>query len=446
MEPGGYGIETAIHLCQALEAEGLLDMVSVTGGWHEAPLPLITYHVPEGGYAYMADTIRRNIKAPVLVSTRINEGSVAEKMLEDSVADFVGMARPFLTDPDLPNKIKAGVPFNKCLGCSRGCNERIYKPLDATCVLNPEAGKEYLDIKYDRVEQNKGKKMLVVGGGPAGLYAAVKASKRGYTVTLATKENRLGGELYLAAIPPRKHDLFYFIKNKEYELQQAGVEVLLNTEVDAAFIEKFQPDYVAVAVGGRPFMPPVPGLNRENVYLPAQVLEPTPELLGKLKRGKTVVIGGGSVGLETAIFLSEKSMGSEEAVEFYFNQVEPLGLAPVLEFQDITIVEMTKKIGADLGSLRRFSVPDAKRLHIKMLTETKVLEVKDDVVVVEDLEGKKELPYDNIILAAGIRSLEPDFIKTLDEKGIPYGKIGDALKPGSAMNATQTAFEWSLTI
>jgi protein-L-isoaspartate O-methyltransferase len=72
--------------------------------------------------------------------------------------------------------------------------------------------------------------------------------------------------------------------------------------------------------------------------------------------------------------------------------------------------------------------------------------VKDDVVVVEDPEGKKELPYDNIILAAGLRSLEPDFIKTLDEKGIPYGKVGDALKPGSAMNATQTAFEWSLTI
>jgi 2,4-dienoyl-CoA reductase (NADPH2) len=356
------------------------------------------------------------------------------------------MARPFLTDPDLPNKIKAGVPFNKCLGCSRGCNERIYKPLDATCVLNPEVGKEYLDIKYDRVEQNKGKKMLVVGGGPSGLYAAVKASKRGYTVTLATKESRLGGELYLAAIPPRKHDLFYFIKNKEYELKQAGVEVLLNTEVDAAFIEKFQPDYVAVAVGGRPFYPPVPGLDRENVYLPAQVLEPTPELLDKLKRGKTVVIGGGSVGLETAIFLSEKSMGSEEAVEFYFNHVQPLGLAPVLEFQDITIVEMMKKVGADLGSLRRFSVPDAKRLNIKMLTETKVLEVKDDVVVVEDPEGKKELPYDNIILAAGLRSLEPDFIKTLDEKGIPYGKVGDALKPGSAMNATQTAFEWSLTI
>lgn len=448
MDPNGYDINVMIRFCKALEAEGLLDMVSVTGGWHEAPLPLITFHVPPAGYAFMVDTIRREIKSPVLVSTRINEGKIAEQMLKDGIADFVGMARPFLADPDIVNKIRAGVPFNKCQGCSRGCNERTYIPADVTCVFNPEVGKEYLDIKHPGKSENSKKHILVAGAGPAGLYAAVKAAKKGYKVTLATDENRLGGALYLASIPPRKQDIMAFIENKAYELEQLKVDVRLNTAVDEALIREIKPDQVVVAVGGHPFVPPVQGLNKdkENVHFALDVLEAGPELLTKLKAGKTVVIGGGSVGLETAIFLSEKGMGGPQAVEFYFHEVAPMGLPAMQKFVDITIVEMAPKIGADLRSIRRFTVADAKRLEIKMMTETKVVAVNDKTITVESPEGQKELPYDNIILAAGNKPNEPEFIKYLEKENIPYTKLGDAVKAGSAMNATASAFEWSLTI
>ncbi len=446
MVADGYDVDFVIRLCKALEAENLLDMVSVTGGWHEAPLPLIVYHVPPAGYAYMADTIHREIKSPILVSTRINDGATAEQMIKDGIAELVGMARPFLTDPNIVNKIHEGKPFNKCLGCSRGCNERIYIPEDATCVLNPEVGKEYLDIKRPKNEENKNKKMLVVGAGPAGLYAAVKAARRGYQVTLASEEEKLGGTLNIAAVPPRKQDLLCFIKNKEYELMEQGVEVILNTRVDSAFIQHFRPDYVAIAVGGTTFITPIPGIERENVFLAADVLKADGALLRHLKAGKAVVIGGGSVGLETAIFLSEKGMGGPQAVDFYFNTVAPANLPAVQKFVDITIIEMTGKIGTDLGSLRRFVVPDAERLQIKMLTNTKVIEIVNHNIIVETEKGRNELPYDNVILAVGVRSYEPEFIQVLEQMKIPFVKLGNAEKPGSAMDATHSAFEWSLTI
>ena len=324
MDWNGYDIDCMIRFCKALEAENLIDMISVTSGWHEAPLPLITFHTPPGGYAFMTDTIRREIRTPVLYSSRINDGESAERIIRDGIADFVGMGRPFLADPYIVNKIREGKPFNKCQGCSRGCNEHTYIPTDITCVYNPELGKEYLDVRHPGKVENAKKKILVVGGGPAGLYGAVKAAEKGYKVTLVTQEDRLGGTLLFAAVPPRKQDLKYFISNKEYELRKLGVEVILNTRVDEAFMRTYvraeKPDHVLVAVGASEFVPPIPGLALgKNVHFATDVLGAGPELLTKLKRGKTIVLGGGSVGIETAQFLSEKGFGGTEAMEAYLN-------------------------------------------------------------------------------------------------------------------------------
>ena len=189
----------------------------------------------------MGDTIRREIKSPVLVSTRIMDYESAESVLMNGNADLVGMARPFLADPDIVNKIYEEIPFNKCQGCSRGCNERTYVPRDITCVFNPEVGKEYIDIQHPGRPENKEKHILVAGAGAAGLYAAVKAAQKGYKVTLATDEHELGGALKLAAIPPRKQDITAYIVNKKYELEQLGVNILLDSPVDEALIKELQP-------------------------------------------------------------------------------------------------------------------------------------------------------------------------------------------------------------
>ena len=150
--------------------------------------------------------------------------------------------------------------------------------------------------------------------------------------------------------------------------------------------------------------------------------------------------------METAIYLSEKGMGTADAVSFYFNIVQPVGLPAVQKFVDITIVEMGAKIGADLGSIRRFGVQDAKRQEIKMMTKTKAVSVGDSSITVVSDGEEKEIPYDHIILAAGVAPNDAPYTKYLEEAGIPFVKLGDAVKPGSALNATASAFEWSLTI
>ena len=179
MMPGGYGVDFMQEFCSSLKP-GLIDAINVTGGWHALLVPQITSHVPEGGYAVLAEAIKRVVDIPVIASNRINNGEVAEKILQRGLADFVGVARGFLTDAEFANKVRDGKQYRRCVACNRGCIENVLKGMDARCAYDTEVGYEGKNVK----KNDTNKKILVIGAGPAGMQAAKSAAVAGHDVIL----------------------------------------------------------------------------------------------------------------------------------------------------------------------------------------------------------------------------------------------------------------------
>ena len=311
------------------------------------------------------------------------------------------------------------------------------------CAYNPEVGHEAEEKTHRKVISAK--KILVVGAGPAGLEAAKKSAERGYKTILCTKDNKLGGMLVSASVPPEKQDLIKYVENKKYELEQLGVDIRYGTEVDGEFVKELNPYFVVEAIGSNAVIPPIKGIDRENVYMALDVLNGGHELLETLKKGSTIIIGGGSVGLETARFIASKHYATEKSKSF--NKMFIGSDIPAVDIPlKITVVEMTKKIGRDLGGLKWIVMKEVKADGIKTMTETAVKEIGDGYVLAETAEGEIKIPADNIIIAAGFTPRSSDItLACLDEK-ISYAKIGDCEEVGDAMKGIHEAYELFLRL
>jgi NADPH-dependent 2,4-dienoyl-CoA reductase/sulfur reductase-like enzyme len=208
------------------------------------------------------------------------------------------MGRASIADPELPNKAREGRldEILPCIGCWQGCQGKIAVQKPVSCLVNPRTGKE---TSYDIRPAEKPKKVMVIGGGPAGMEAAIVAAKRGHSVTLYEKADRLGGQWLLAAVPPGKEQLNSFTVWQKGELIRSGVKVVLNTEVTPELVSAEAPDAIIYAAGATPSVPPVPGIDRPFVHTAEEVLSGKVDLAGH-----AVVIGGGLVGAETAEHLA----------------------------------------------------------------------------------------------------------------------------------------------
>lgn len=441
MMKGGYDIPCMQRFCARLDAEHLVDYVNVTGGWHESPIPLITYHVPVGGYASFADAIKRVVTVPVMMSNRNNSGEVAEKLLKKGMVDFVGVARSFLADPNFVNRIEKGEPFNICQGCNRGCIEAVFAQRPVECAFNPETGMEYIEVQQPRKET--GEKVLVIGGGVAGMEAAIKASERGYKVTLVTNEEKLGGQANLASLVPGKQDIARFVDYMASRIENLGIKVLLHTEVDAGFIAACKPCRVVVATGSTPRTISLPGIERA-IYA-KDVLTADGDKLANLRRGSTVIVGGNATGLDVAHYLSDAGFISPEARHFIDKNV-PESMGTMYVHTDITIIEIAHKLGSNLGSLRRLVLADIERNGVKMLADTALKEIGDGFVLVDTPDGEKRIPADHVVMAIGVNPVVPSFFEDMDKAGISYVILGDAEKPADIMLALKSAYKWSLTL
>ncbi len=435
--PGGLGRKELQEYARNLVSVGV-DAICVNVGWHEARVPQIVAEVPRGAFTYLARGIKETVDVPVIASHRINEPELARELIGDGVCDMVAMGRSLIADPYLPEKAKTGREGEvvHCIACAQGCFDNLFKLQPVECLCNPRAGHERETVA-EKVKDPK--KVMVIGGGAAGMSAASAAADIGHDVTIYEKADRLGGQLHLAGAPPGRDEFVQLAKDLQSQLVAGGVKIVLNQKVDPSVIEKEKPDAVILATGAVPITLPIPGVDLPHVVQAWDVLE------GKARTGRRVVIiGGGAVGVETALLLAEKGTLSGDALKFLLlNKAEdPEDLYELASrgSKEVVVLEMIDKVGKDIGRSTRWGMlQDANRAGIEMRTVAKALEITDSAVKIETGDGVEEIPADTVVVAAGAKAYNP-LQEQLEKKGLSVRVIGDAATPAKAFEAVHQGF------
>ena len=299
--PGGSSWEEVVELAKAIEKAGAT-IINSGIGWHESRVPTIATSVPRGAFTWVTKKLRDELRAaglsiPVITGNRVNMPEVAEQVLADGSADMISMARPFLADPEFVNKAAQGRTneINTCIACNQACLDHAFKNKLASCLVNPRAGHE-LDLVINIAPAKK--RIAVIGAGPAGLAAATTLAGRGHRVDLFDSADKIGGQFNMAKRVPGKEEFEETLRYFGQRAKLTGVQLHLNTRVDAAYLIAQKYDDVILATGVKPRNPRIPGQDLPGVLSYIDVL------LGKQPVGQRVaLIGAGGIGFDVAEFL-----------------------------------------------------------------------------------------------------------------------------------------------
>lgn len=408
--PGGNTPTETTVIARALEQAGIA-AISVVGGGHETTVPLSPMSVPRGAFVYLARAIKQAVNVPVVASGRINDPFLAEEILARGDADLVALARPLLADPEFVRKVRQGRgdEIRPCIACNQGCFDMVFEWKPIFCLMNARVGWE--QSREIRPAERR-KRVMVVGGGPAGLEAARVLALRGHSVSLHERAGRLGGQVNLSAMPPGREEFASAVGYLSRELARLGVPVHLGDEVTPERVERERPDAVVVATGAEPAVPDIPGIRGPNVVGAWDVLA------GAASTGaRVIVLGGGSVGCETAMYLARRP-GVEE----------------------VTIVEALPRIGRDFGRSNRWVFMQAiQAMGIRSLTGVAVDEVTPAGLRVREGERERSLPADTVVLAAG-STANARLAAALAGRVAEVHVIGDARAPRRTSDAVHEGF------
>ncbi len=412
---GGYDLEEGCRIAEQLES--YIDLLHVSAGTYQRGFgdthpSMFRDH---GCNVYLAAEIKKHVSVPVAAIGGLNSPEQMEEIIASGKADVVYMARALLADPFLPRKVMENREDDivKCLRCFTCMAERA---VTATrrCTVNPLIGRE---IEGDEIyPAPKKKKVLIAGGGPGGLYAAYTAARRGHQVILCEKEEKTGGILKSEQALPFKREMYELAGTFVRLAKEAGAQIRTSTEVTPEYVEREAPDALIIAVGSEPLIPPIKGLDGENVILVNNYY---------LEKGKVsdhvVVFGGGLAGAECAIHLG-------------------------MEGKHVNLVEMRDEIAPDANIRHRPLLLKEIEKYAAVYTGHKGLEVTEDGILCEDKDGNRVLvPGTTIICALGQRS-RTDVVEALRDCAPYTAVIGDAAKVSTITNAVYLGYHAALDL